>query len=130
MAPLLSSGAVVLLASVALHFRDPHEAGTWGVCPTAVLLGLDCPACGSLRAVHDLTNLDLVSAASSNLLFVLLAPLVVGAWSVRVLAAWRAEPPKPNLRAASGPLFWSAFLTMVAAFTIVRNLPVGHWLHS
>ena len=69
----LAAAAVAALGTVALHVRDPHASGAWGYCPTA-LLGVSCPFCGSLRAVNDLTHLDLGAAASSNLLFVLAAP--------------------------------------------------------
>ena len=33
-------------------------------------VGIWCPACGGLRAVNDLTNGDVLGAASSNLVFV------------------------------------------------------------
>ena len=87
----LAAGAVAALGTVALHVRDPHASGSWGYCPTA-LLGFSCPFCGSLRAVNDLTHLDLAAAASSNLLIVVAAPVVVAFWTRRVAACWRGEP--------------------------------------
>lgn len=58
--------AVAVTAAAVLHFRDPHSAGSYGVCPMYALTGLWCPACGGLRAVNDLTNLDIGAAVSSN----------------------------------------------------------------
>jgi hypothetical protein len=120
----LATGAVVALATVALHVRDPHVSGSWGYCPTA-LIGFSCPLCGSLRAVHDLTDLHLGAAASSNLLLVLAVPVVLGLWTRRVRACWRggaAAAPLAVPRAA-----WLALGVAVAVFTLARNLP-GSWL--
>jgi hypothetical protein len=121
----LASGAVAVLGTVALHLRDPHAAGSWGWCPVA-LLGLSCPFCGSLRAVNDLTHLDLAAAVSSNLLLVAGAPVVVALWGRRLVAGWRggeAMRPRPVPTAV-----WVALLVLVTAFTVARNLPVGSWL--
>ena len=67
--PALTFGGLAL-ATTALRLRDPHTSGSWGFCPSKLLLGIDCPGCGGLRAVNDLTHLDVASAASSNLLLV------------------------------------------------------------
>jgi hypothetical protein len=121
----LGAGAVAALGTLALHVRDPHTSGSWGYCPIA-LLGLSCPLCGSLRAVNDLTHLDLASAASSNLLLVLAAPVVVALWGRRLVACWRGGPALAPLTA---PRFvWIALAVVVLAFTVARNLPLGAWL--
>jgi hypothetical protein len=121
----LGTAALALVATLALAVRDPHRPGSWGWCPTQVLTHLDCPACGSLRAVHDLTRLDLASAASSNLLLVVAVPVVLVFWVRRVVAVWRGgEAMRPLVVPAS---VWAVGLGVVAAFTVVRNLP-GSWL--
>lgn len=90
-------------------------------------MGFDCPACGSLRAVHHLTNLDLAAAASSNLLLVLAIPVALLGWGRWLVAEWRGEampwlsPPK---------WLWAVLIAVVAIFTVLRNLPAGAWLHS
>src|SRR4051812_42007610 len=78
-APVLV-GALAVAGTWALHVRDPHASGSWGYCPWKLLTGMDCPGCGTLRAVNDLTNGDLIGAASSNLLFVAAVPVVVVLW--------------------------------------------------
>jgi hypothetical protein len=125
-APLAAAGAVGL-AALALHVRDPHRDGAWGSCPFRLLTGLDCPGCGSLRAVHDLTGLDLVGAASSNLLLVAMVPLAVLVWGRWVARAWRGGTrPLLSLRT---PVVTAA-LAVVLAFAVLRNLPAGAWLAS
>ena len=125
LAPPLAAGALAALATVALHVRDPHASGSWGYCPMA-LLGLSCPLCGSLRAVNDLTHLDLSAAASSNLLLVLALPVIVALWGRRLAACWRggaALAPVAVPRAV-----WLALAAVVLVFTLARNLPPGAWL--
>ena len=121
----LGAAALVAVATAALAVRDPHRPGSWGWCPTRVLTHLDCPACGSLRAVHDLTQLDLGAAASSNLLLVVALPVVVAFWLRRVVAAWRGGAAMQPLVLPSA--VWVVGLGAVAAFTLARNLP-GSWL--
>jgi hypothetical protein len=122
--PLLALGGLAA-ATVALHLRDPHVSHSWGVCPLYALTGLYCPGCGGLRGVNDLSNGHVGAAASSNLLLVLLAPVVLvllGRW---VHASWRGHdvrvvPPVPR---------WlgTGLILGTVAFTILRNLP-GSWL--
>lgn len=118
----LAWGAAAAAGTLALAVRDPHVPGSWGICPTA-LLGLDCPACGSLRAVHDLTRGEWVAAASSNLLLVLAAPVALVLWA-RWLVLARAGAP-----AALRPPVWLWWVlgAVVTVFTVLRNLP-GSWL--
>src|SRR5918997_4102351 len=80
-APTATIGGLAI-ATLAVHLRDPHEKGSWGFCPSAAL-GFYCPGCGGLRAVNDLTNGELVAAASSNLVLVVLMP-----FAVLALAVW------------------------------------------
>lgn len=112
------------LATLALHLRDPHVQGSWGVCPTA-LLGFACPLCGGLRAVNDLTHVELVAAMSSNLLVVLGIPIVVGLWLRRLAACWHGGEAMRPLRVP--PVAWWGLGLVVASFTLLRNLPVGAW---
>ena len=122
-------GALALSGAVALHLRDPHAHGSWGLCPFRLLTGLDCPGCGGLRAVNDLTNLDLAGAASSNLLLVALIPVAVAGWLLAVRRAWVG--PRPERRPALLPSRRALTIALVVlgmAFTVVRNLPVGSWL--
>ncbi len=122
--PLLTAAGVGAL-TVALHFRDPHTSGSWGLCPFKLLTGLDCPGCGGLRAVNDLTNGDVSAAASSNLLFVLMVPVLVIWWLRWAVRAWTGEVQaqsqggRPRDSTESG----SPFTVVMLLFAVVRNLP-------
>lgn len=115
-------------ATVALHFRDPHVQGTWGICPTKLLFGIDCPGCGGLRAVNDLTNLQVLDAASSNLLFVASLPLIVYVFVRWTSGRWTGRPWDPSRR--SGNVAAVVLAVVAVGFTVARNTPAGSWLAS
>ena len=123
--PLATIGGLAL-ATLALHLRDPHQSGSWGLCPSAAL-GFWCPGCGGLRGVNDLTDLRLVDAASSNLAMVLVMPV-----AVFLLARWALDSWTGRTRAPLSPRLGAVLLTLglgaLAVFTVLRNLPAGSWL--
>jgi hypothetical protein len=125
-APMLTAAAAGALA-VALHVRDPHESGSWGLCPWLALTGHYCPGCGSLRAVHDLTDADLLAAAGSNLMFVAMVPVLVWWWLRWTGRSWSGTPRPVAVAQRSG--LWIALgAVAMVAFGVLRNLPAGSWL--
>jgi hypothetical protein len=120
--PALVLAGVVLVASVVLHVRDPHQQGSWGLCPWLLLTGTYCPGCGGLRAVNDLTNGQVLGAASSNLLLVGTVPVVAVTWARSLRQRWQGvrrhwPPARVNLA-------WTVAVVAVLAFWMVRNLPL------
>jgi len=126
--PLVTAG-VVVAATVGLRLRDPHDSGSWGYCPWKLLTGLDCPGCGSLRAVNDLTHGDVVAAASSNLLFVVAVPVAVALWLLWARRSWTGAAARPLAKHTTNVL-WATTLAVTLVFTVLRNTPWGSWLHS
>ncbi len=123
-APLVTIGGLGL-ATLALHLRDPHVGGSWGVCPSAAM-GFWCPGCGGLRAVNDLTHGEVVSAASSNLLLVVLMPFAVLALVVWALDRWQGRTRRlPRRLVVVGG--W-ALLGAAGLFMLLRNTPAAPWL--
>ena len=122
--PAVTIGGLALLTA-ALHVRDPHDSGSWGYCPSAAL-GFYCPGCGGLRAVNDLTHGQVGAAASSNVLFVALLPLLVfllGRWAFE---RWTGRVRQPNVRLVRA--FLVSLGVAAVVFTVLRNLAIGAWL--
>ena len=118
--------SLVSLLVVALAARSTHLIGSIPGCPVKALVGIDCPACGSVRCVEALASGQVGSALDQNLLTSLL--LAVG---TIFLILWLVV----------GSKFWEKLdiqrlLQSVAVVTLVfwasRLAPweVGEWLSS
>ena len=107
---------------------NPATDGLYPPCPSRVLLGLDCPACGGLRGTHDLLHGDVAGALDHNLLLpglVAVLAVLAGLW------LW------PLTGRAAPVVRWPRWLVVTGAavamgFMVVRNLPVDSlaWLGS
>lgn len=117
----LTAAVAAGLGVLALRWRDPHVQGSWGVCPFSLVSGLDCPGCGSLRAMHHLAHGDLAAAASSNLLLVLALPFVLLGW-------WRWAQGRPLVVGSGRWLLPLVAGVLAVGFAVLRNLPAGSWL--
>ncbi len=124
MEPLALAG-VAGLGALALHLRDPHESGSWGLCPFYAMTGAWCPGCGSLRAINDLTHGDLIAAVSSNLVLVVALPVLAWLWLGWLRNAWAGRRRVPT--GLSTPTVW-LLLAPILVFSVARNLPFGSWL--
>lgn len=122
----LAAGAVASCALVALV--DPSGDAPYPACPTQALLGIDCPACGTLRGLHAASRGQLGAALSHNVLLAVAVPIAAMMW-VRWVAAGLGRPPRPIAvpRWATG-----AVVTVAVAFAVARNLPIDGlaWLDS
>lgn len=115
----------VTAATALLAVRTPYAPGSYGICPVLALTGMLCPACGGLRAVHELTQLDIAAAWAMNPLVLLGLPVAVVVWAVWLLRSGWGRPRLPRLPAATP---W-VVLAVVMAFGVLRNVPVlAPWL--
>jgi len=103
-----------------LRLRDPHTSGSFGTCPFLAITGLQCPGCGGLRAVNDLTHGDVGAALSSNVLAVVLVGVLVVAWLAWVVRQWRGNGGR--MLVLSERWGYVALATLVV-FGVMRNLP-------
>ena len=112
-------------ATVVVLVSNPFEHAVLPPCLFHVTTGGWCPGCGATRASYLLLHGEPVRALHYNALWVLAAPLVaygVLAWAV----ASFGRPVLPRLRLERRGAVLA--LTALAAFFLVRNLPVG-WAH-
>jgi hypothetical protein len=116
------SWAGALLAATAaalmLFFCDPARVPIYPQCLFHQVTGLDCPGCGSLRALHALLHGNMAAALRFNAFLVLSLPLFAG---LAVVFLRRKKTGSPfQIRPAWLWLYLAAFVI----FGIVRNLPV------
>ncbi|MDX1658847.1 MAG: DUF2752 domain-containing protein [Nitriliruptorales bacterium] len=125
--PLLAplSAAAMGLATVgALLVIDPNEAGHYPTCPFLAATGLQCPGCGTLRAIHALLHGDPVAAVGFNVLSVAMLPVLLWAWGGWTRSSLRGRPRAPTIPA---PVVF-AFVAVVVAFWVLRNTPAFAYL--
>lgn len=117
--------AVGLAGAGLLHFHDPHDSGAYGYCPFLLLTGRPCPGCGGMRAINDLTRMDVVAAVSSNALAVSFVAVLIGAFLLWLPKRWRGRSDRMIV---VGPKAAVAILAATFIFGVVRNTPWGSWL--
>ena len=120
-------GVVALGACAVLAIVDPNQPGRYPLCPFRAATGLDCPGCGTLRAIHALTGGDVARAADHNVLSVLLLPVLAVAW-----VRWLLSTLGRGTRWMPAPGAIYGLFGVVVAFWVARNLPVEalSWLGS
>ena len=109
MALLVLTGTIG--AAWALWRTNPADVPWLPRCPSALLLGLQCPGCGSTRAVHHLLHLALAAAWRHNP-----ALLVLGLPAL-TLASGR------HLCVALGRGTGTALAILLVVYMLLRNIP-------
>jgi len=107
--------------ALAVIYAFPPEVTRWyPKCPFHYLTGLNCPGCGSLRALHALTHGRVVEALGCNPFLVVCLPLVAAGAVVRFLSGLVRNrsvelrlPEKLSLGLVVG----------VIVFFVARNVP-------
>jgi hypothetical protein len=107
-----------LAAAAVLFFFDPSQMSFYPGCPFHRLTGLDCPGCGSTRAMHALLHGRLAVALHFNAMLILSLPLF--AW-LGLRAIWSGIKGRPPV--AFQPFWVWLYLAAWVAFGILRNLP-------
>jgi hypothetical protein len=88
------------------------------LCPFHAMTGLDCPFCGTLRAVFELTRGNIVAGWHDNCLFVACLPLIVALWLDGI---WRRSAGRPARRWALAAKV--VVVVLALGFAVLRNLP-------
>ena len=114
---LLAAGAAG--ACLAVAARDPNEPGSWLVCPYLATTGFVCPGCGTLRALHALTQGDVATAWQRNPGLLVALPVLVFVWLATVRRAWLGVPR----RWTPGPRLLAVLPVLVLAYWVLRNVP-------
>ena len=102
----------ILATAALLYFFAPAKYSFYPQCPFHAITGLNCPGCGSLRAMHQLLHGNFQQALVLNPLAICLLP-AFGFFAVRPI---RNSELRENKK-------WLWILGIgVVVFTVLRNL--------
>lgn len=59
------------------------------LCPSQILLGLECPGCGITRSVQHAIHFDFESAWNFNKLFVIVLPVLAYIWIKTAISLYK-----------------------------------------
>lgn len=123
--PAVAAAAALATAGLFVVF-DPSRPSSLPSCPFRAMTGLDCPGCGSLRALHALVHGDVVAALDHNIVTTAAVPLLLLAW---VLWLRRSVSGLPVTAVLDGRVVRVIAVGFVV-FAVVRNLPGVPFLGS
>jgi hypothetical protein len=112
--------ALVGTVAVILHLYSPYDAGIYAACPFKALTDLNCPGCGTLRGLHELTFGHFGTAFDLNPLMVLSLPFIAFSIIKYIVAGILGRAER---RIFIPSAFIWALLGVIILFWILRNLP-------
>lgn len=128
--PPFALAAVAAVGCLVVGLVDPTRTALLPPCPfKAVTGGLDCPGCGTTRAMHQLLNGNVAAAIGLNAFALLALPYLLYswlAWALPTVSSFRL----PVLRVPAKAIY--GLVAVVVAWWVVRNLPWAPFtaLHS
>ena len=111
--------ALAVGAGAVLFFFDPARHAFYPSCLFYRTTGLQCPACGCLRALHHLLHGELLQAIRFNALLVLSLPFLA---VLGLRSAAHCFNPKLRREPLPSAVFWGA-LALATLFAVARNFP-------
>ncbi|WBT09140.1 DUF2752 domain-containing protein [Corynebacterium sp. SCR221107] len=116
----VAAAAVTACGCAIIYAADPTTpGGILPVCPTKALFGINCPGCGSLRAIYSLMHFDFASAVDYNALA--LVGIVLVAWSFLAWIAGMAGKSIPRWERVRGAPYMVGIALL--GWFIIRLLP-------
>ena len=123
MVPVVGTGLGSLAVLGWLFFHDPNEPGNFPACPTKAIFGIDCPGCGSTRALYALIHGNVTRAADHNVLLVLMVPFLLFWYARWAYYSWtgRARPTPSAVAARWQYRGTVALIAFIVVFGLARN---------
>lgn len=121
---MITAGVWLSLAAVAIFlffFNPASPANQWfPKCPFRQVTGMQCPGCGSTRALYQLLHLHPIAAFKLNPLLILTLPFIVYGFLGFTRSAIMGRPQR---RLFIPPIYLWAWLFLLIFFWIFRNTP-------
>lgn len=118
-AVIILAATAALTAAIVIYAVFDPAANFFPRCPVKMATGLDCPGCGTQRALHALLHGDFVGALRFNALL----PFSFALLAVLATASIMRLKGRPRLfNAIHTPRFIYALLTLITLWVIARNI--------
>jgi hypothetical protein len=111
--------AIAILLLPLYFFIDPSTFAYFPKCPFLFITHLECPGCGSQRAIHQLLHLNVAGALKLNLLLVLFLPLLTSHFILSVISYFSKKEYRINLLYHKTTPYIIFTITLI--FWILRN---------
>ncbi len=109
-----------IAGAVYLFVFEPGRTGFFPPCMFRLITGMQCPGCGTTRALHEITHGHLKAAFMLNPLLLLASPFLIYAFLRYSAIVMRGGVPRKN--ALPAPYIYAIFF-IVLGFWIFRNTP-------
>ncbi len=126
--PIITVAAILFVIAAILFYGigDPESGKLYPKCPFFLLTGLECPGCGSQRAVHSILNGDIAGALHYNILVVIAIPYILIFFILKGMAALGRDTKTLAVTARINRFLYHGtaiyiILIIVISFWIIRN---------
>lgn len=118
-AVIILAVTAALTAAIVIYAVFDPAANFFPRCPVKMATGLDCPGCGTQRALHALLHGDFAGALRFNALL----PFSFALLALLATASIMRLKGRPRLfNSIHTPRFIYALLTLITLWTIARNI--------
>ncbi|HMM01651.1 MAG: DUF2752 domain-containing protein [Dysgonomonas sp.] len=117
---LLGIAILLVAGGIIYYLFSPGESSLFPKCPFHTITGLDCPGCGSQRAVHHLLHLQIKDAFTSNPLLIVAIPYILTYTYLEYLGG-KEKYPRVRQSLYSRKAIYAVLLVIIL-FWIGRNL--------
>ncbi|QZE15207.1 DUF2752 domain-containing protein [Halosquirtibacter laminarini] len=114
-------GILLLIAAVSLYFYiDPQRSNMFPKCTFLQLTGLQCPGCGSQRAIHQLLHGNIMEACRYNTFVIIAIPYILLGWFVEYQSIKHGKCNRiRNILYGRSAIYISAIT--ITLFFLIRN---------
>lgn len=111
---------LLIAGAVYVFVFEPGRTGFFPFCPFRLFTGLQCPGCGTTRALHELMHGHFLAAFMLNPLLFVALPFLLYAFLRYSAIVLRGGLPRRN--ALPAPYIYGIFF-VILGFWIFRNTP-------
>jgi hypothetical protein len=127
---ILGISIVAVCGSLLYFLFDPSLSNFFPKCIFHSLTQLDCPGCGSQRAIHALLHGNILLAADFNFMAIVFLPLLLYSAVIAIANTFFHQQWHQGI--FYSPWFVKIVLLVVLLFWVLRNIPIDpfHWLSA